>query len=102
MFQIGSDLQVEPVGKYLLAQERPRLPHHKTGIWRIYSASSGAILGDIVWHGPWRQYVFWPYADCYFSCGCLRDLTAFMAAKKSIRFPAAKPAGPGPAASEAP
>lgn len=32
------------------------------------------VLGNIVWHGPWRQYVFNPAPSCLFNKGCMKDI----------------------------
>lgn len=46
----------------------------KTEIWDILSKSSGFILGKVKWYGPWRQYCFYPSANCVFNNGCMTDI----------------------------
>lgn len=33
-------------------------------------------LGQIRWHGAWRQFVFFPEAGCMFNRQCLADINA--------------------------
>jgi len=46
----------------------------KTDIWDILSKSSGFILGTIKWYGAWRQYCFFPSANCVFNTDCMDDI----------------------------
>jgi len=46
----------------------------KTEIWNILSKISGDVLGKIKWHGPWRQYCFFPSQNCIFNTKCLDDI----------------------------
>lgn len=50
----------------------------KTEIFNILSKSSGYILGQIKWYGKWRQYCFFPSAQCLFNVGCMDDITKFI------------------------
>lgn len=50
----------------------------KTEVWRVYSKSSGALLGEIKWLGRWRQYTFWPASETTFNVGCMEDITNFV------------------------
>ncbi len=50
----------------------------KTEIWNILSKprdSISFILGKIKWYGPWKQYCFFPSANCIFNVGCLSDIS---------------------------
>lgn len=47
----------------------------KTEIWNILSKKSQFILGKIRWYGQWRQYCFFPSANCIFNVGCLSDIS---------------------------
>lgn len=31
-------------------------------------------LGELKWHGPWRQYVFESEPNCIFNVGCMTDV----------------------------
>lgn len=74
-----SELTMMPVGKYMRAQEQPRMPGHKTSKWHIYSRGSDR-LGVVEWYGAWHQYIFVPDEYTVFSAGCMRDLIEFIAA----------------------
>lgn len=55
----------------------------KTRVFGVHSKSSDFQLGIIKWHGPWRQYCFFPTADTLYSKGCLEDINNFIAWVKS-------------------
>lgn len=40
----------------------------------VVSKRKLAILGEIKWYGPWRQYVFFPEEATIWNTGCLNDL----------------------------
>ena len=50
----------------------------KTEIWNILSKSSGFILGQIKWYGPWRQYCFFPSPNSVFNPACMDDINKFI------------------------
>jgi hypothetical protein len=50
----------------------------KTEVWVIRNSNSGGRLGTIKWYGAWRQYCFFPEADCVFNNGCLKDIIEFI------------------------
>jgi hypothetical protein len=56
----------------------------RTKTWAV-SSTSGAMLGRVVWYGPWRQYAFWPEAQTIFDTACLDDVSAFIAARMNER-----------------
>lgn len=58
--------------KYLHFYDLP--PLGKTRRIVVQSRTHGDHLGDIHWHGPWRQYVFEPAPGTVFNNGCLADL----------------------------
>ncbi len=60
--------------KYLRFEQVPPKPDRKTATWNVRSVSSDAHLGVIRWHGPWRQYTFWPAAQSLYNVDCLLDL----------------------------
>ena len=49
-------------------------PGRATSITNVESKSSGALLGQIRWHGPWRQYCFMPEPRTIFNVGCMADI----------------------------
>lgn len=59
--------------KYLYFEQATN-PGRKTGVWNVRSVGSGAHLGAIRWHGPWRQYCFWPKDATLFNGECLLAL----------------------------
>ena len=53
----------------------------KTNVWSIQHTDNKAMLGEIRWHPPWRQYVFVPdnfWLPVFFSAGCLREIADFI------------------------
>lgn len=48
----------------------------KTSIWCVES-TKGAYLGNVIWSGPWRKYVFRTIAGCDFDGNCLREIIEF-------------------------
>ncbi len=54
--------------------ERIKRPERKTMTWAVVSQSSGVKLGEIRWHPPWRQYVFFPSAETLFNIECMVDI----------------------------
>jgi hypothetical protein len=60
---------------------------YKTGVWDICSKSSGCVLGQIRWYGPWRQYCLHTNIgdQVIFNEGCLTDIIDFMKQLKEER-----------------
>lgn len=54
--------------------QRIELPNRKTPIVVIWSKSSNALLGEIKWYGPWRQFCFYPEEATIFNIGCMDDI----------------------------
>jgi hypothetical protein len=50
----------------------------KTSIWSCRNKNSGTELGQVRWHGPWRQYCYFPAVDAVYSSGCLFDIGSFV------------------------
>lgn len=50
----------------------------KTGKWNCCNKRSGDILGEVKWHGAWRQYCYFPLVQAVYSKGCLNDITEFI------------------------
>jgi hypothetical protein len=55
---------------------REDVPGRKTARVWVTSKRSGSTLGQIAWHGPWRQYCFWPERNTLFNVGCMDDIKA--------------------------
>lgn len=65
--------------EYLVFAEIPHSMHGgKTRRWQVLSKSSGTLLGRIKWHGPWRQFTFFPEGDTIFNVGCMVDICAMI------------------------
>jgi hypothetical protein len=58
---------------YLTFNEYPS-PTGKTTIASINSRRSGELLGEIRWHGPWRQYCFFPEKRTIWNRGCMFEI----------------------------
>lgn len=54
--------------------ERMNRPGRKTMTWAVVSQSSGVKMGELRWHGPWRQYVFFPAGETLFNVECMNDI----------------------------
>lgn len=63
--------------EYLIFERWEDSKSGKTQTWGVRNKRSNDLLGDIGWHGPWRQYVFDPYS-AIFNAGCLRDIAYHM------------------------
>jgi len=44
----------------------------------ITTRRGGDILGEILWHGDWRQHCFFPERLSVWSSDCLRDVLLFL------------------------
>ena len=53
---------------------------HDTGKTKVFDVRTlgGSLLGVIKWHGPWRQYVFFPALSTLFNTDCLDTIIAFI------------------------
>ena len=79
--------------EYIRVKVRPPLPGRKTRIYDISSVRQEAHLGQIKWHGAWRQYCFFPNGYTIWSAGCLGDVNDFLARLKRERAEACKAVG---------
>lgn len=61
--------------QYLIFDPGP--PKPKTKTWRVSSRLNGSFVGAVLWHGPWRRYVFAPEPSTVFEEDCLRDIADF-------------------------
>ena len=63
---------------YIRFEQVPN-PGRRTGVYTVISRDYDNTLGIIKWHGPWRQYVFWPRPNTLWSIGCLEEINQFIA-----------------------
>lgn len=57
----------------------PPIKGRKTDTYLIFTKTEDEIvIGEIRWHGPWRQYSFFPQPNCVFEKTCLKDITDFI------------------------
>jgi hypothetical protein len=56
--------------RYLRFEQIHR-PKRVTMTWAVVSQSSSVKLGEIRWHSPWRQYVFFPSSETLFNIECM-------------------------------
>ncbi len=57
----------------------------KTQAWQVCNKRHGDQLGIIKWHGPWRQYCYFPTVQAVYSVGCLQDINNFIKAEMQKR-----------------
>ena len=66
------------MSKYLEFDYVGDSPTGKTEVWNVLSKSKGKgwghIVGQIRWHGAWRQYSFYPSHGCAFNNECMSDI----------------------------
>jgi hypothetical protein len=65
-------------GKYKYISFEEFVTDRKTKTFFCRNNKSNSILGVVKWHGPWRQYCFFPTASTIFSKGCLADIQNFI------------------------
>lgn len=65
-------------GKWLVIESEPFRRGARTSTHRVSSRESGVLLGRVIWHAPWRRYVFVPAADTIFEEQCLGDIATFV------------------------
>lgn len=63
--------------KFVEVEKKP-----KTSVWSCRNRSDGYELGEVKWHGPWRQYCYFPSGPAVYSKGCLEDIAHFMEAQR--------------------
>ena len=60
-------------------------PKPKTEVWQLVSKSQDALLGELKWYAPWRQYCFFPEPETIWSPSCLKDVLDFINGMKFRR-----------------
>lgn len=75
----GKEMKITRYYKYIHF-ELVDMPNRKTSVFLCRNNSSKAILGQIKWYGPWRQYCFFPndLAETVFNVACLQDICHFI------------------------
>lgn len=64
--------------KWITPEYVRQSPSGKTGLWEIRSVADRELLGAVRWHGPWRQYVFYPEWSTLWNPDCLDEVSAFL------------------------
>ncbi len=52
-------------------------------VWWVYHNTTEARLGHIEWCEEWSQFVFCGEYGCFFSIGCMYDISHFIAQLKT-------------------
>ncbi len=63
--------------KWIVFAEIEMPAGRKTRVWKVEAKDGGGQIGLVSWHGPWRQYCFFPFGERVFNRDCLRDLAEF-------------------------
>lgn len=50
----------------------------KTNVYEVCNKKNGYYLGEIKWHGPWRQYCFFPDGGTLYERKCLKAIVDFI------------------------
>lgn len=50
----------------------------KTKKFTVLNNVTGDDIGEIKWHGAWRQYCFFPDYETFWSRGCLQEIQEFI------------------------
>jgi len=64
-------------GSYVRFEESGSSASGKTKIWMIKNSRSDYEIGRIIWHAPWRKYVFEPAKNCIFDANCMNEIAMF-------------------------
>ncbi len=51
-----------------------------TSVVSVIAKRTSALLGQIRWYAPWRQYVLYPNVETLFNARCLADIQAQLVA----------------------
>lgn len=62
------------MGPFIQFEEIPTDATRRTKIWRVRSAGSGTVLGQVSWFAHWRRYTFTPEAGMVFDAACLSEV----------------------------
>lgn len=64
--------------QYIYFKKMADDPKKTTSIWSCHNTKSGARLGTVNYHTPWRCYVYQPAGPSIYSTGCLADIKDFI------------------------
>ena len=65
--------------KYIAMQETiPTSKGRKTKVWDVMNKVHGVFIGQIKWHGAWRQYCFFTQEPIILAKGCMLDINNFI------------------------
>lgn len=64
--------------EYFNVKRLPRVKGRKTHVFQLINRKSGFVLGEIKWHGKWRNYCFFPSGNSIWSKGCLECVQEFL------------------------
>ena len=56
----------------------PRGPKRTTSLFHVKAIKDDELLGFVSWQAGWRQYVFHPIENTYYSSGCLSQIASFI------------------------
>ncbi len=72
--------------RYIAFVEDPKR-EGRTRVWMVVSKhdSPGVSIGEVRWHGAWRQYAFFPKGETVFNPECLRDIAVFIEGQMRLR-----------------
>lgn len=67
------------MAEYLRFIDRGPSASGKTRLFEVRN-TSGLLLGNVKWHGPWRRYIYAPsfQYDFIYDAGCLREIAVFI------------------------
>lgn len=60
--------------KVYITFDRHDVEGRKTPVVFIRNIRSDIILGEIKWHGAWRQFVFFPRGNTIFNVDCMKSI----------------------------
>ena len=67
---------------YVMFEKLPRLKNRKTDRWQVNKIDTNiniqSNLGMIRFSGAWRQFIFEPSSDTYWSHSCLDQISGFL------------------------
>jgi hypothetical protein len=68
------------------------IPGGKTKLWEVRSKDQSAVLGEVKWYGPWRQYTYFANPHTIYERQCLRDIADFCERETRAQFQASRAA----------
>lgn len=66
------------MSKWIDFQKLKKPAGRKTDIYHVVTKDGNALLGQISWYGPWRQYAFMPNSNTVFERQCMLDIVRFI------------------------